>query len=149
MFNVDKCQVLHIGRSGKCGVCFYEMNQVFLSEVQCAKYLGVLLLNDMSWSPHISSFVHKAHQSLGFIRRNLWGSPFKYWEIAHQSPVCSQLEYCANIWDHTHQARAGPTGSCPVGPRWIWHRQRHSSSEGPGLGRPSGSPAESAHCSSL
>ena len=70
-FNVDKCHVLHIRTSGKCGIHFYEMNQVFLSEVQSAKYLGVPLSNDMSWSPHISSIVHKAHQRLEFIRHNL------------------------------------------------------------------------------
>ena len=100
-FNVDKCHVLHIGRSGKCGIRFYEMNQVFLSEVQSAKYLGVLLSSDMSWSPHISPIVHKAHQRLGFIRCNLRGSPFKYREIACQSLVHSQLKYCATVWDPT------------------------------------------------
>ena len=77
------------------------MNQVFLIEVQSAKYLGVLLSSDMSWSPHISSIVHNAHQRLGFIRRNLRGSPFKYREIAYQSLVRSQLKYCATIWDRT------------------------------------------------
>ena len=55
----------------------------------------------MSWSPHISSVVHKAHQCLGFIHRNLRGSPFKYREIAYQSLVRSQLEYCSTIWDPT------------------------------------------------
>ena len=100
-FNVDKCHVLHTGRSCKCGIRFYEMNQVFLSEVQSAKYLGVLLSSYMSWSPHISSNIHKAHQRLWFIRRNLRGSPFKYREIAYQSLVRSQLEYCATIWDPT------------------------------------------------
>ena len=100
-FNVDKCHVLHIGRSGICGIRFYEMNQVFLSEVRSATYRGVLLSSDMSWSPHIFSIVHKAHQRLGFIRRNLRGSPFKYREIAYRSLVRSQLEYCATIWDPT------------------------------------------------
>ena len=71
-FNVDKCHILHIGRSGKCGIRFYEMNQVFLSEVQSAKYLGVLLSSDMIWSSHTSLIVLKAHQRLGFICCNLW-----------------------------------------------------------------------------
>ena len=41
----------------------------------------------------------KAHQRLGFIRRNLRGSPYAYRAIAYKSLVRSQLEYCCTIWD--------------------------------------------------
>ena len=42
-----------------------------------------LISSDMSWSSHSSSIVHKAHQRLGFIRRNLRGSPFTNRDIAY------------------------------------------------------------------
>ena len=64
-----------------------------------AKYLGVTLNEDLSWSPHISAVVVKAHQRLGFIRRNLRGSPFKSRETPYISLVRSHLDYCASIWD--------------------------------------------------
>ena len=62
---------------------------------------GVLLSYDLSWSPHISSIVTQAHQRLGFLRRNLQGSPFRYRGTAYQALVRSQLEYCCTIWDPT------------------------------------------------
>ena len=78
---------------------FYQLYNDVLSEVQSAKYLGVTISNDLSWSPHISSIVTKAHQRLGFIRRNLRGSPYAYRSMAYKSLVRSQLEYCSTIWD--------------------------------------------------
>ena len=102
-FNVKKCNVLHFSRSNTKRIRLYELNKSILSEVASAKYLGLLISNDMSWSPHISSVSHKAHQRLGFARRNLRGAPFKYREVAYQSLVRSQMEYCATIWDTKHK----------------------------------------------
>jgi hypothetical protein len=78
---------------------FYQLKNQILQVVPSAKYLGVLLSHDLDWSPHISSVLNKAHQRLGFIRRNLKGSPFKCRDTAYISLVRSQLEYCASIWD--------------------------------------------------
>ena len=97
--NVKKCNVLHIGKSVKSNIRFYELNNAIIGEVSSAKYLGVLISNDLSWSQHISTVVHKAHQRLGFVRRNLRGSPYQYRNIAYQSLVRSQLEYAAAVWD--------------------------------------------------
>ena len=99
-FNADKCHVLHIGRSYKCGIHFHEMNQVFLSEVQFVKYLGILLSSDIIWSPTSPQL---------YIRfTNTWysfsltsGASLKYQEIAYQRIVRSQLENCATNWDPT------------------------------------------------
>ena len=98
-FNVNKCHIMQIANS--TGPRFYELKNVVLSEVKTAKYLGVLLSCDLSWSPYIASIVSQAHQRLGFQRRNLRGSPFRYRGTAYQSLVRSQLEYCCTIWDPT------------------------------------------------
>ena len=45
--------------------------------------------------------VSKANQRLGFLRRNLKGSPYKLREMAYLSLVRSSLEYCGSIWDPT------------------------------------------------
>ena len=69
----------------------------FLEVVSHAKYLGVTLNEDLSWSPHISAIVAKAHQRLGFIRPNKPGSPFKSRETTYISLVWSHLDYCASM----------------------------------------------------
>ena len=98
-FNVNKCHIMQIANS--TGPRFYELKNVVLSEVKTAKYLGVLLSCDLSWSPHIASIVSQAHQRLSFLQRNLRESPFRYRGTAYQSLVRSQLEYCCTIWDPT------------------------------------------------
>ena len=57
------------------------------------------LTHDLSWSQHVATIVSKAHQRLGFIRRNLRGSPYKCRETAFIALTRSQLEYCSSIWD--------------------------------------------------
>lgn len=82
-------------------VRFYELNSAILDEVGSAKYLGVLISNDLSWSPHISTVVHKTHQRLGFVCRTLRGAPYKHRDTACQSLARSQLEYASSVWDPT------------------------------------------------
>ena len=95
-----------LGTPSGLALKFYHLNNYILTEVDNANYLGVLFTNDMSWSLHISSIVSEAHQRLGFIRRNLRGSPFKCREIAYTSLVRSQLEYSSVIWDPTLKKEA-------------------------------------------
>ena len=105
-FNAKKCNVLHLSRFKRKGhpVRFYDISDTILSAVSSAKYLGILISNDLSWSPHISTIAHKAHQRLGFVRRNLRGCPYAYRETAYQSLIRSQMEYCGAIWDPTTKA---------------------------------------------
>ena len=43
--------------------------------------------------------ISKAYQKLGFLCRNLRGSPYKLKEIAYLALVRSSLEYWGAIWD--------------------------------------------------
>jgi hypothetical protein len=72
-FNTKKCHMMHIGNRTRTH--FYELDHEVLTEVTSAKYLGLTLTNDMNWSSHISTVASKAHQRLGFLRRNLRGAP--------------------------------------------------------------------------
>jgi hypothetical protein len=97
-FNAKKCNImsthkgLHLDR-------FYHMGGQVLSSVISAKYLGVTLSSDLSWSEHIAEVSKKANQKLGFIKRNLRGSPLKCKVTAYLTLVRSGLEYAAPIWD--------------------------------------------------
>ena len=54
---------------------FYDLCGHTLDCVDSAKYLGVILSNDLSWSPHIQSVYNRANSTLGFLRRNLRRCP--------------------------------------------------------------------------
>ena len=63
------------------------------------KYLRVVLSQDMSWVAHINKISTKANQKLGFIKRNLKGSPQELKRLAYISLVRSGMEYTSMIWD--------------------------------------------------
>ena len=71
-FNPSKCQVLHITRA-KCPIqTRYILHGTVLESVRSAKYLGVTISNNLSWTPHpIDSVSKKANQTLGFLKRNI------------------------------------------------------------------------------
>jgi len=96
-FNAKKCNIMHIGKQRHHR--FYHINDEILSIVHDAKYLGVTLTDAMKWSNHASQVASKAHQRLGFVRRNLRGCPYKYRKTAYVSLVRPQMEYCASVWD--------------------------------------------------
>ena len=99
-FNAGKCHVMVVkkGRSHKLSH-FYQLCGTILSTVQQEKYLGVILSQDMTWSPHVANITAKAYQKLGFIRRNLRGSPEICKQLAYTTLVRSGLEYAGIIWD--------------------------------------------------
>ena len=99
-FNPSKCNSLRT-RQGLKGTLnrFYQLHGEILAEVPTAKYLGVNISNNLSWTPHVDYIVKKANQQLGFLRRNLRGSPVSSKYLAYTSLVRSGLEYAAPIWD--------------------------------------------------
>ena len=52
-FNPSKCQVLQITKKGKTLDSKYILHNVELESVPAAKYLGVTIADDLSWSKHI------------------------------------------------------------------------------------------------
>ena len=93
-FNPSKCNILRTRPGSKATLQHFESAPCTLKEVDTAKYLGVLLSNDLSWSPHVDNTAHNANQKLGFISRNLRGSP-----ITSKCLVHSGMKYAASIWD--------------------------------------------------
>ena len=98
-FNVGKCNIMTICRTKSKHNRLYTIGGQVLHEVESAKYLGVTISNDLSWSPHITSVVKKANSTLGFLRRNLRSCPVKLKQTAYFSLVRSKLEYASPVWD--------------------------------------------------
>jgi len=59
----------------------------------------VTLSSDLSWSSHITAICTKANQKLGFIKRNLKGTPHELKSLAYVVFVRSGMEYASIIWD--------------------------------------------------
>ena len=77
----------------------YTLAGAVLDHVHEAKYLGVILSEDLKWGKHIQSIASKANSVLGLLRRNLRHCPEKLREQAFISLVRSRLEYCASAWN--------------------------------------------------
>ena len=73
-FNAGKCQIMQVYK-GQDLVHFYILGGQVFSVVKEAKYLGVLIFGDLSYSPHISSITGKAASTLGLFKRNLRKCP--------------------------------------------------------------------------
>ena len=71
IYNPSKCQVLHITRKVKPLNTKYILHNVELGSASAAKYIGVNIADDLSWSPHIDNTTKKANQTLGFLIRNI------------------------------------------------------------------------------
>ena len=98
-FNPSKCQVMRISRSKTPHEKYYLLCNQILEQVSKAKYLGVLISDDLKWSPHVDYISGKASKVLGLLQRNLHHCPQEIREIAYLSMVRSILEYACAVWD--------------------------------------------------
>ena len=99
VFNASKYHIMHVSRSSSSHQYLYQFRGVVLSSVTSEKYLGIYLNHDLKWSHHIDQVTAKAARKLGFVRRNLRGSPADCKKLAYISLVRSGMEYASIIWD--------------------------------------------------
>ena len=69
--NPSKCQVLRVTRLKTPSETKYFLHDTMLDSVASAKYLGVTISDDLSWSTHIVNITKIANQTLGFLKRNI------------------------------------------------------------------------------
>jgi hypothetical protein len=98
-FNPSKCSVLRISRKRKLITTDYKMSGITLQEVENHPYLGVELDSKLSWNKHIDKTCAKAHNTLNFLRRNMYNCPKPIKETAYKTLVRPIVEYCSSTWD--------------------------------------------------
>ena len=65
--------------------------------VSAAKYLGVIISEDLKWTNHINNITKKANQTLGFLKRNIRvHNNLK--AIPYKILVRPQWEYVSTLW---------------------------------------------------
>lgn len=69
-----------------------------------AKYLGVTISDNLSWSKHIENITAKGNRTLGFVRRNLKNCPKSVKTAGYTTLVRPVIEYASTVWDPTNQA---------------------------------------------
>ena len=102
-FHPEKCEVLSITRNKHTIQHSYTLHGHTLKSVPSAKYLGVTITNNMSWSKHIDNITAKANRSLGFLRRNLRVRSTDLKSKAYYALVRPIVEYASPIWDPHEQ----------------------------------------------
>ena len=100
-FNPSKCTVIIISRSNSPLHKFYTLCGVVLQHVSEARYLGVLLSDDLQTAVVEArpAYHSQGQQHAGSSTAQSSPLPRKLRELAYISLVRSRLEYCAAVWD--------------------------------------------------
>jgi len=100
-FYVSKCKSMLISRKRNPPQCpVLSLCGQVLEQVECFKYLGVLLTSDLTWSKHTECICAKVKKLLGMIYRHFseYSNPDTLLHI-HESMVRPHLEYASQVWD--------------------------------------------------
>ena len=99
-FHPEKCQVIHMCTNKRFRWHpTYKLHGHTLESVNGAKYFGVTLSEDLSWTSHVDNTAAKASRTLGFLRRNMSHCTDKVRERTYNALVLSVLNYAAAAWD--------------------------------------------------
>ena len=76
------------------------MITVLIHKVSTAKYLGVIIDHNLSWSGHIGAVSHKANgvSTIAFLQRNLKKCSSSIKSLAYFTYVMPILEYASIVW---------------------------------------------------
>ena len=95
-FNVDKCKIMHIGRTNPKQS--YNMGGTNLTVTTEEKDLGVLVDDELEFDKHIRAIVNKANRMLGMIRRGFTCLDKEIFLNLYPVLVRPLLEYCVQVW---------------------------------------------------
>ena len=70
-FNPSKYRVVQVTCSRKPIHATYRLHGEILETVTCARYFGVDDSSNLSWGSHIDRITDTAHETLGFVKRNI------------------------------------------------------------------------------
>ena len=99
-FKIEKCFVLFINQSNQNQPFKNTMNDITLSTVNEAQYLGIFLDTKLSWDKHIVYITANARTVAGLIKRTVGHSAFvNVSQQLYSSIVMPQLEYATSVWN--------------------------------------------------
>ena len=84
-FSPDKCEVIRITKKKKTILFDYQLHGKILQTTRNAKYLGLNISDDLSWSKHINQITVKGNNTLNFFKRNIQTFDSKIKETAYKT----------------------------------------------------------------
>jgi ribonuclease P/MRP protein subunit RPP40 len=96
LFNVEKCQVMHVGYNNMR--ISYEMEGRKLDEMTEERDLGVIMQSDLKWDKQCSKAVNTANRILGMIKRSFCNLNKEVVLKLCKSLVQPHLEYSIQAW---------------------------------------------------
>ena len=97
-FKADKCEVIRITTKKRPLCSDYTIHNQKLNTKTEAKYLGVNISSDLSWSRHADNVAKNANSTMGFLKRNIRSSPQAAKDTAYKTFVRPIVEYAASTW---------------------------------------------------
>ena len=77
----------------------YYIHEKELTQTNDVKYLGVLINEKLSWTPHVNEVIKKSNKTLGFIKRNFNKCNRDIKLKCYLTLVRPVLEYASSVWD--------------------------------------------------
>ena len=102
-FNPEKCQAMRVTLKRNTGNPTYSIHGQELEVVTKAKYLGLTISKNLSWSEHIAATTKKAETARSFLVRNISSCTPEVKKQCYTTLVRPILEYASEVWD-PHQA---------------------------------------------
>jgi len=97
-FNPTKCVHLTITRKANPLPSCYSIGDSVIQQVNSAKYLGVTITSNLSWSDHITNITNKANSTRAFLQRNLSQCQQSVKSACFITYVRPILEYASTVW---------------------------------------------------
>ena len=87
-----------ITHNNKKSTTQYQVSGTELRNVSSYKDLGVIMVNDLTWTKHVNETVHKANKVLGLLKRTVGSKNKDIFSILYKSLVPLILEYASPMW---------------------------------------------------
>ena len=97
-FNPSKCIHLTITRKTHPLPSRYSICDSVIEQSNSAKYLGVTITNNLSWSEHINKITNKANSTKAFLQRNLNQCQPSVKSACYTTYIRPTLEYASTVW---------------------------------------------------
>ena len=97
-FNLTECEYLIVTNKSSPIMYHYKLNDYEIQRVKSAKYLGLTISGNLSWSTHISGIICRANSALSFFRRNFGQCAQTIKTKCYQTYIRPICEYAAVIW---------------------------------------------------
>ena len=98
LINLKKTNYMLFSRKSIANLPRVVMNNVNITRVDKAKFLGVILDDKLSWTAHIDAMKTKMSRYVGIMYRIKPHLPLKVRVQIYQSFIQSHLNYCSLVW---------------------------------------------------